>query len=77
MANDFSNSSSFASLSDIVVHIPNSIEHDISNAVKNISLKDDVTALTVETQTIDDSESLVSALSEIGFFSTPTIRVEE
>lgn len=75
---DLSNSASFTSLDNIVVQIPNKIEHDL-NAIKTLSLKDDGTASTAETQTItvDDSESLVSALSEVCYFSSPPIRVEQ
>lgn len=53
------------------VQVPKKFENDF------IALKDDGTCLTVETQTIttDDSESLVSALSEIGFYA-PSIRVQ-
>lgn len=52
------------------VQVPKKFEQDFIN-------KDDGTSLTVETQTIttDDSESLVSALSEVGFFSSPSLRV--
>lgn len=61
---------SHLSLNDFLVDVPKSIAKDLKASLS----KDDVTALTVETQN-SDSESLVSALSEIGEFGSAGIKV--
>lgn len=69
-----SNSESFPSFENIVVQVPKSVQDNL----KELSLKDDVTATTIDTKATnnaDDSESLVSALSEVGFMSGPQFRV--